>query len=179
MFKQVIYFFLVVILAIIQVSLFSQFTFLQKSLNLIVVFITLITLFENYRKAIITSLILGLVLDLYSGFSFGIITSALLLPVVICYILIQKFFARKSVLALTIITVINTFVYNITIFLLSSITYWLGWNNFHVMTDINYFTDIFKQAIFNTLALVTIYIIVKFLDKKLRLKFLISGNAKL
>lgn len=178
MFKQIVYYILIVFLGIIQISFLSKFDFFQTSLNLVLVFVIFITLIKNYRTALLTSIILGLVINLYSVFSFGILILALLLPVAISCNLLQKFFARRSILALIVLMSLGTLLYNFIIFVLTTLTNWLNWDDFHMIIDSYYFITILKQTFFNTIVLILIFVVTKFFGQKIRSKFLISETNR-
>ena len=176
MLKKIFFTIMLILLAIFQVSFFSQFNFFQTSLNIILVTVILITLIREYRVALIAAIILGLTLDLYSVYGFGIITLALLLPVIICNNLLQKFFARRSILSLIFLMLISTLTYNLIILIFTSLSYWLNWNNIYVIFDFNYLIILLKQSVFNTTALIFLFTIIQYFNKKIRSKFLISEN---
>lgn len=176
MWKNLLYFLLIIIIIICQISFLSQFVFWHESINLILVIVILSTLWRGYKIGIITAIVAGLFYDIYSVFTFGTHLTAFLLPVVLVNSLFKNLLANKSMINLVILTVISTLSYYLSLSGLSYLLYWLNLNNFNTDFGLGYAILIIKQVIFNTLLLILIFNIVKFLGSKLRARFLIPES---
>ena len=127
--RDVLFFIIVILIVIFQISFLYDFTFFRNFLNIVLISVVLLTLFSSYQKGFIFAVTAGLLLDIYSPYNFGIITIALIVPVFLIWYLFKKLFARKTTYSLSIAMIVTTISFHLVIWLLTNIFYWFNLNN--------------------------------------------------
>lgn len=166
-----------ILLAIWQVSFLYEFNFLKNNLNFVLVIIVLLAIIINYKNSIIFTLTAGLTLDLFSPFSFGLITIALITTTLIIYLLFKKYFTRKSGYSLIIIMIVSTITFNLLLWLTTNFFYWFNWHDLNIIFSLSYLYQIIGQIILNTFIICLIWLLLKFVNKQVRTKFLFSSHT--
>jgi len=175
--KNIFIIFSAILLAIWQISFLYEFDFLINYLNFALVIIVLLAILINYKNSIIFTLTVGLTLDLFSPFSFGLITVALITTTLIIYSLYKKYFTQKSGYSLVIIMIISTIIFNLFLWLTTNTFYWFNWHDLNIIFSLSYLYQVIGQIILNTLVIILIWLLVKFVNKQIKTKFFFSSHS--
>lgn len=176
MWSNLLYYLLIVLVVIGQISLLSNFHFWQDSISLILVIVIFSTLWRGYKIGLITAIIAGFIYDIHSVFNFGTHILSFVLPVIIANSLFKNRLANKSIINLTIIMVTSTIIYHLCLLGVTYLLYFMNLNSFNLDFDINYLYLLIKQIVLNPILLILIFIIVKFTANKIKSRFLIVEN---
>lgn len=176
MWSNLLYYLLIALIVIGQISLLSNFHFWQDSVNLILVIVIFSTLWRGYKVGIVTAIIAGFIYDTYSVLSFGTHIISFVVPVIIANSLFKNRLANKSIINLTIIMVASTAIYHFCLLGLTYLLYFLNLNVFNLDFNLNYLYLLIKQIVLNPILLILILFIVKFMATKIKSRFLIVEN---
>lgn len=174
--KKVFLILMSILITIWQVSFLYEFNFLKEHLNLVLVFAVLLIVISSYKIGFIFALLAGLVLDLYSPFNFGIFTVALLITTFVINILFRKLITQKSFYSLSIVVIVGTIVYNLIIWFVINLFYWLNWNFLTINFNFSFIYQIFGQVLLHLLIIIMFWILLKSVKKQIKSKFLFSSN---
>ena len=167
--------FLIVLLALVQISFINSLPKVASSLNLILIILIFLLILTNFKLALIWAVSLGYLLDLFSFYPFGIYLVSLSLTIVIAHFLLTNFFTNRSLYSFLALVAIATINYEIFI---NSITYLINLTSSNTSSyqiiNFNYHFWQIKCWELGSNLLITIFLfyLISFIGKSLRPVFL-------
>lgn len=111
------HFFIILIVALLQVAILPNLSSKMGNLDIILVVLIFIAVVYKFYLGVIYGLVLGFFLDLYSALPFGMIILCYMLVLYFVYLIFQKLLTNKSFYSLLGVTFIGTIIYSILIYL--------------------------------------------------------------
>ncbi len=149
-----------IIIYLLQVNLFSSFTISGIMPNLFVIYVLFIGLFYSKTAGTVYGIIFGILLDLFIGKKVGI--SAIMLSVIgLIGGIFDKNFSKESRLAIMIMVVVSTFIYEIG-------SYTIGYFIYKYNIEILSFLKILLiESLYNVIITIIIYPLMQNLGYKI------------
>lgn len=176
MIKNIVFVLLAILLILSQISFFDNFLLFRQYFNLVLIVVVFFTVIINFKYGIYFAIISGLILDLYSPYNYGLISVSMIIPVILISFLFKKLLARRSLFSLALVMIISTFVYHLCLSLLTNLFFWFGRNNMAISLNADYLYTVLIQIAVNTIFIFLLFIFVKFINEKIKSKFLISEH---
>ncbi len=177
MFKKAIYFLLIVLTVLWQMSFLYEFSFFRNYINIILILLVLITMTINYKSGLWFAVISGILLDIYSPFIFGVLTISLIVPVSLSYFLLRGYFARKSTYSLLLVMAISTLAYHLLQWGLSNVLFLFGASEIKIIITPQFVYTVIGQTIMHSIILLLLYLVFKFLTRKIKSKVILSERV--
>ena len=150
------------LISLLQISFANS---LPICLNLLLVLVVLLV-YLDYPAILPWLFLASLLVEFYSIYPFGLSTFSLLIVALIVYWLRKNIFVKQSVLVLFFISIGNTLIYQIIIFLFNGLTYLFKLSKWAVtFNNLNLFI-LLKYTFFNTLLILLFYLICNLIRHK-------------
>jgi rod shape-determining protein MreD len=160
---------------LLQISLLPSLGYPLNNLNLILSIIIFFIVIVNYKTGLWLAFGGGLILELFSIFPFGVITLSIVITAILVNSFFDNFFTNRSFYSLIILGLIGTFIYNFLLFFVNSIIYFINpERNFFDLLNVHYFYNLSWQIILNLAVLSLIFLILNFINRKLKSVFILS-----
>lgn len=161
----------IIVLGIVQISFLVTWPRPINSINIILILIIFLTIAGYYKRGLWSAVGGGLFLELFSYKVFGLTTVSLLATVLIINFLFINFFTNYSFYSLTTLGVIGTVNFYLFILLGNFILSFLGYSNWIVFWDGNFFYYLAWQVVLNLIILYAIFFTLYFLKGRLKFSF--------
>lgn len=177
MIKRIIFIAGIILLALWQLSFLDSFDWMRSYTHLVLLSAILMTVLSGYRAGLLFAIIAGLILDTYSPLNFGIVTISMLVPIGLCYLLLRKLFARKTIYAILLLVIAGTVSYHVCLWLISNIMFVLNWGNFRVPFSYQLIQMVAIQTIMHGMIAIAAYLIIRLLNRTVRTRLAMAEHV--
>lgn len=129
-YKFVIYFILIALVLIFQITFLGNFNLFFKNFNLMLAILVLLIGLTDFKTVLVYLVWFAVLMDIYSSLPFGIFLMTFFLVAIILEILFLNFFTNRSFYSLIIMGIIAVIIYNIFFLLISGFSYLIGASEF-------------------------------------------------
>ncbi len=125
-YKFVIYFILIALAMIFQITFLGNFNLFFKNFNLMLAILVLLIGLTDFKTVLVYLVLSGVLMDIYSSLPFGVYLMTFFLLAIILEILFLNFFTNRSFYSLITMGIIAVIIYNIFFLLISGFSYLIG-----------------------------------------------------
>ncbi|MFA5359066.1 MAG: hypothetical protein WC310_04605 [Patescibacteria group bacterium] len=174
--KFFLYFILVIITTLFQLSFIEALPVPWNHFNVVVPLLFFFTLMINYRLGLWSAMISAMVLEMYSPLVFGNILLPLIFSLILINFVFSLLFTNRSLFSLLILSSVGFVCFNFLNFIYVNIFYYFGISNLEISLTGGYLSGVFLQLFFSIIFLGVLFTLLRIFSKRFRSVFLVSGR---